>query len=416
MYGLLGKSLKHSISPAIHSRFGNAQYRLYETDDLEKFMTDKSFNGCNVTLPYKESVIPFLNEIDELAEKCQSVNTIINRRGTLIGYNTDYYGFHAMLKYYQVNPKGKNVLLLGNGGVSKTCEVVLKDLGAQDIKKLCRNVKQDNEINFDEIDSVLKYDIIVNTTPVGMYPHNDDDLLIDLSMFTHTTHVIDLIYNPLRSKLILQAEELGMIGINGMYMLIMQAKKSHELFFNTTVSTEKANQIFFQIYSKNINLVLVGLPLSGKSNYARKLSYKLQKPCFDSDKIIEDKLGISIPKIFENYGETYFRNEESYFIDNIYKSHNMVISTGGGMIMNEENIRKLKQNGFVIFLDKDPNEIATKAIYNRPLLVRSNDIFKLDKTRRPLYEKHQDFTINASTNSQENVKLIEAKLNEYINR
>lgn len=416
MYGLLGKSLKHSISPAIHSRFGNAQYRLYETDDLENFMLDKAFIGCNVTLPYKESVIPYLDEVDELAEKCHSVNTIINRRGYLTGYNTDYYGFKETLKYYNINPKEKNVLLLGNGGVSKTCEVVLKDLGACKITKLCRTVKQDNEIHFDEIDSVLKYDIIVNTTPVGMYPHNHDDLLIDLSMFTQVTHVIDLIYNPLRSKLILQAEELGIVGINGMYMLIMQAKKSHELFFNTTISTEKANQIFFQIYSKNINIVLVGLPLSGKSNYARKLSYKLQKPCFDSDKIIEDKLGISIPKIFENYGETYFRNEETYFVENIYKSHNMVISTGGGMIMDEQNMLKLKQNGFVVFLDKDPNEIASKTIYNRPLLVRSNDIFKLDKTRRPLYEKYQDFTINASINSQENVKMIEAKLYEYINR
>ncbi|MBU1144473.1 MAG: hypothetical protein KJ971_01275 [Firmicutes bacterium] len=415
MYGLLGKSLKHSMSLEIHSRFGNESYRLFETEHLDYFMKERRFDGINVTIPYKEQVLPYLDELDEIARKTKCVNTIIQRDNKLIGYNTDYFGLKSLLEYRHINCENKKILLIGNGGAAKTASLLFYDLKAKIVTKICRSIKENDEIEFKEFDKVIDYDIIVNTTPIGMYPHLQDSLPFSLKDFINLFVVIDLIYNPIQTKLLLEAKENNIKAYNGLYMLVFQALKSHELFFNQKISLELGSQIYFEICKKMMNLVLVGLPLSGKSKYAKKLGLLYNKNVLDSDKFIEKKLNLSIPEIFKTYGESFFREQETAFVEKIYKSRDLVIATGGGMILNSDNMIKLKQNGFVIFLDKDPKDIAKLAIQNRPLIKQGKDILLLSKTRRPLYQKYADITINISQDAQIHIKEIEAKVDEFLN-
>lgn len=414
MYGLLGKKLSHSFSKEIHHAFGNKEYELIETSDLNRFMNTTTSIGFNVTIPYKEEIIPYLDHLEGYAKQTKSVNTIVKKNNLWIGYNSDYIGFQSMLSFYDISLENKKVLIIGNGGSSKSVELVCKELNAAQVTKICRAPKNSNEITFNDIDSVKNYEIIINTTPVGMYPHNDDPLLFSLDIFSNIEVVIDLIYNPLQTKLILAAKERNILAVNGLYMLVSQAAATHEIFFNEKISAAVLKQTYMKIKKMMYNIVLIGLPLSGKSKYAKLLSASENKVLIDTDSSIEMITQKKISDIFFEEGEKQFRLYEQNFIECIYKSLNQVISTGGGMIMNSKLMDSLKQNGFIIFLDKSPEKIAPLSIKNRPLIKNANDVYQLAKERYPLYKKYADCVISIEKNTEIHLKEIEEKLYEYL--
>ncbi len=414
MYGLVGKKLKHSFSKEIHNYLGNPEYQLYETNSIEHFLKTNDFDGINITIPFKTDIIPYLDELDQVAQETYSVNTVVKRNGKLIGYNTDYMGLESAFRYFNVDVANKSVLILGNGSVSKTVSKLLSDLHARSIIRLCRSVKSNIDHVFEDYTRYLNYDIIINTTPVGMYPDNDAELLIDLSVFTKLEVVIDLVYNPLRTKLLIEAKNRGIRIVDGLYMLIMQAIKAHELFFDKIIPQNIANKIYTKTYRKHLNVVFVGLPLSGKSKYTRLLSESIHKKGLDIDQIIEKEAKMTIPEIFESKGEKYFRDFESKIVQDLYKLNGLIISTGGGLVENQANIDLLKQNGVIIFLNKDPEIISQKTIYGRPLLKQGKDILELAKRRVPMYLKNSDIVIDINKDTDTHLKEIKEKIDEYI--
>jgi shikimate dehydrogenase len=416
MFGLVGKKLKHSFSEEIHNLFGNENYNLYETDNIEEFIKKNIINGINVTIPFKTEIIPYLDDLDALAKETLSVNTIVNKSGKLIGYNTDYYGLKEMLSYNRITIKNRNILILGNGSVSKTVLKLMNDLGAKNIIRLSRQIRSNHDDLFSNYESYVTYDIVINTTPVGMYPNNDDELLINLKKFKNIECLIDLIYNPIRTKLVLQAEKLNIKAINGLYMLVMQAKKANEIFFNKEIPLNIANKIYRKVYSHHLNYVFIGLPLSGKTKYAKIIGDISSKTTKDTDNLIENKYDSSIPDIFEAYGEKTFREYEHSVVEDIYKHNCLAISTGGGLIETAANMELLRQNGIIIYLNRDPNIISKKKIYGRPLLKQSSDILELAKRRGPMYMKYADFVIDIKKDTNSHVNEIKERVDEYISR
>ena len=416
MYGLLGKKLQHSFSREIHNYFGNSEYKLIETNNLKDFLENNSFKGLNVTIPYKTEIIPFLDELDVIARETNSVNTVINNDGKLIGYNTDYYGLKETLSFNNVEVCGRKILIIGNGSVSKTVTKLCNDLNAERIIKICRKTREKTDYLLLHYTDFLDSTIIINTTPVGMYPNNDDELLIDISKFNKLEFVIDLVYNPLRTKLLVESEKLNIKTINGLYMLVMQAKKAHELFFGIELPLNLVNKIYNKVYNNYLNYVFIGLPLSGKTKYANVIGEILSKITYDIVKYIENKHQKSIPIIFETEGEKSFRLYEKTAIQELYKLQNIAISTGGGLVENSKIMDLLKQNGIIIFLNKNPEIIAKKKIYGRPLLKDPKDIILLANNRIPMYRKHADITIDISKTTEEHINEIKEKINEYISR
>ena len=416
MYGLIGKNLKHSFSKNIHNLFGNDNYNLFEIDSLEGFINNNQFKGINVTIPYKTQIIPYLDELDNIAKETNSVNTVINKNGKLIGYNTDYYGLKETLSFKNIEIKNKKILILGNGSVSRTVVKLMKDLNAHSIIRLCRTIKNEFDFKFSEYKKFTDYNIIINTTPVGMYPNNKDCSLLDLKYFKNLELVFDLIYNPFRTKLLIEAKSLNIKIINGLYMLVMQAKKTHELFNNIDIPLNLSNKIYRRIYHKYINYIFIGLPLSGKTKYASLLGDRLSKNVIDTDKQIETKKNKNISAIFKSDGEVAFRGYEQDIIESIYMMHNLAISTGGGMVESDYNMNLLKQNGVIVFLNKNPQAIAAKKIYNRPLLENPLNILTLAKKRLPLYIKHSDIIIDINFPAETHINEIKEKFDEYINR
>ena len=416
MYYLIGKKLGHSFSKQIHNLFGNKKYELCEVKSLQGFVKNHNYKGFNITTPYKTEIIPLLDELDPIANETGCVNTVIRRGKKLIGYNTDYYGLKESLNYNNVEINDKNIIILGNGSVSKTVNKLLKDLNAKSIIKLCRTIKGKNEFLIKDYKNYTNYDILINTTTVGMYPNNDNCSLLDLRYFSNLKVVVDLIYNPLRTPLLLEAEELNIKTINGLQMLVMQAKKAHEIFHNIEIPKNLANKVFKKIFNNYVNLIFVGLPLSGKTKYAKTIGKYLSKTIIDVDQYIENLEGKSVSDIFSEQGETHFRAMEYNSITQIYKEHVLAVSTGGGLIENDKAMTLLKQNGLVIFLNKNPEDIAKKKIYNRPLLIDPNAIFAIAKRRVPLYKKHSDFIININNSTENHINEIKEKIDEYTNR
>lgn len=414
MFGLLGKTLSHSLSPQIHALLGDDQYQLWEVDDLSSFLSRTDYSGFNVTIPYKESIIPYLDGLDGIAKSIGAVNTVVKKDGQLIGYNTDYYGLFKTIQKNKVVIKNKNILIVGNGGASKTAKVLMKNMGAASITIACRTKKQSDEVLFSELPSQMNTHVLINTTSIGMYPHNDDPYPLSLDTMPELTTVIDLIYNPLRTSLLLEAEKRNITAINGLYMLVMQAKASRELFLDdSNIDHNKAVSIYHYLFEKQCNVVFIGMPLSGKTAYAKQLSSLVSKPLIDTDSTIEQEEQTSIPDLFEQKGELYFRNCESSLIERIYKRSSLIVSTGGGMVMDSSIVNRLKQNGILIYLDKDYHEIMRKDIHNRPLIKSSGDVELLAKKRIPYYQSAADITIKTQPNRKMVLEEIEAKLYAY---
>ena len=385
-YGLLGEKLGHSFSKDIHNSLGEYSYDLIEVrrDKLEEFIQKREFCGLNVTIPYKEVVIPYLDGIDEMAKAIGAVNTIVNRNGKLYGYNTDFYGMEMLFSHAKIDPADKVVAILGSGGTSKTAEAVVRHLGAREAVKVSRG-RKDGAIEYDELyERADEVDIIVNTTPLGMFP-NTDGCAIDLSRFKNVSGVIDAVYNPLRTRLIIEAEKRGIRAEGGLYMLVAQAVRASER------TTEK---VYRRILREKENIVLIGMPASGKSTIGRILEKKLGKKVLDSDKIIERNAEKSIPDIFRDEGEATFRNMEAEVIAKLSDECGIIISTGGGSILREKSVDNLKKNGRLYFIDRPlPQLIPTKS---RPLASTAEDIEKRFNERYGIYSSVADARIDAN--------------------
>lgn len=397
--GLLGEKLGHSYSPQIHSHLGSYSYELFEKmpNELEDFLANGTFTGINVTIPYKKAVIPYCSQLTETAARLGAVNTIVRRSdGSLLGHNTDYFGFRSMVEQSGLEPAGKKCLVLGSGGASVTVQAVLKELDAQVIV-----ISRTGENNYGNLYMHSDASIIVNTTPVGMYPHNGDSP-ISLDGFPQLEGVLDLIYNPARTKLLLDAQKRGLVAMNGLWMLVAQAKESAEYFTGNPVSDKIIGKIHSELCRKMQNIVLIGMPGCGKTTVATALASALNQTFTDSDHVIVEMEGRSIPEIFAAEGEAYFRHRETEAIARIGKQSGLLISTGGGCVTREENYPLLHQNGVIFWLQRDLNQLSAEG---RPISARSS-AEELYRIRKPFYERFADYVVDNNQTVESVVKQI----------
>ena len=402
-YGLLGRNLSHSYSPQIHSAFADYDYRLMEIepDKLESFMRNANFSGINVTIPYKKAVLPYCDELTPHAKRLGAVNTIVKKPdGTLWGHNTDYFGFLEMVKRSALNVQGKKALVLGSGGAGVTASAVLTDLGATVI-----TISRNGDHNYNSLHLHQDASVIVNATPVGMYPNNGT-APISLSVFPRLEGVLDLIYNPFKTDLLLEAEEKGLVTLNGLYMLVAQAKESAEYFSATTISNEKIKDVYCSLKLQMENIILIGMPGSGKSTIGAMVAKALGRQFVDTDQLIVERVKMSIPDYMEKYGLERFRQEESSVIRDISKQSGLIIATGGGCVTQEENYRPLHQNGTVIWIDRPIRDLP---IEGRPLSIAAN-LDEMYAFRSPLYSRFADLRIKNNTMPEMAVEAILAAL------
>ena len=307
-YGLIGEHLTHSFSKIIHEKIGEYVYEIKEIEPqlVDAFMKSKDFNAINVTIPYKQTVIPYLDVIDEGAKKIGAVNTVVNKNGKLYGYNTDIFGMKSLINKMDVSLKDKRVLIIGTGGTSKTAYAVAQDMNAKEII-FVSHTKKDNAYSYEEIYSNhTDIEVIINTSPVGMFP-NSESSPIDIDKLPNLTAVIDAIYNPIRTSLILSAQKRGINAQGGLYMLISQAIYAYEYFTGKSVDKSLCDTIYNQIENEKINIVLTGMPSSGKTTVGKLLAEKIGKTFVDTDDEIVKKIGMDIPSYFDKYGEAELR-------------------------------------------------------------------------------------------------------------
>lgn len=394
MYGLLGETLGHSFSPQIHACLGDYEYKLFEVapEDLGDFLRSGSFEGLNVTIPYKRAVIPYLAEISENAKAIGSVNTItVLPNGTLRGDNTDYDGFLYLVRRSGIAVNGKKAVVLGTGGASLPVKKVLSDLGAREIISISRT----GENNYQNLEKHFDADLIVNTTPVGMYPNNLQSPL-SLDGFTQLSGVLDIVYNPQKTQLILDAEQRGIPAFSGLTMLVAQAKRAAELFLNTNIDDRKNDEIYETLSRQMKNIVLVGMPGCGKSTVGKALAKRLSRPFFDADQEIVKRAGKSIPEIFQTEGEAGFRKIETEVLFDLCRQSGAVIATGGGAVTVPQNHDILRQNSLVVFLNRD---IAVLPTNGRPLS-EQNDLHEMFRQRLPLYRAVCDYEVDGNSEIQ----------------
>lgn len=411
-YGCIGEKLGHSFSKEIHNSLADYEYSLEELrrEALPDFFNKKDFKAINVTIPYKQDVIPYLDWISDEAKTINAVNTIVNKACKLYGYNTDFYGLKALIERENVSFKGKKVVILGSGGTSNTAFAVADYLEAEVVLKVSRN-KKNGYITYDELyEKYSDCEIIINTTPCGMYPKTGVSA-VDLEKLPRVEAVFDAVYNPLKSKLILDAKAENITAVGGLYMLVSQAAYAVEKFIDAPVDDEKVETIFKNLYKQKMNIALIGMPASGKTSVGKVLSEKLCKVFVDSDEKIVKTENKTIPEIFAEDGENYFRNVEKNIIKELSMLNSQVISTGGGAVLNPENIENLKGNSRVYFLDRPLDMLITTQ--DRPLSSNRTDLEKRYNERYELYKKSADVIIDGSKSVEEVAKMIEEDFYEY---
>lgn len=403
VFGLLGEKLGHSYSPEMHRLFGGYDYALFERapGELESFLKAAPFDGINVTIPYKKAVIPYCDELSENAAKIGSVNTVIKLPdGRLRGDNTDCCGFEYLVKSLGVEIQGKKCLVLGDGGVAPTIRAVLADLGAGSIVTISRR----GEDNYENITRHADADILVNTTPVGMYPGNGSSV-VDITIFNKLSAVLDVIYNPSRTKLILDAERLGIPCAGGLAMLAAQAKRACELFTGMDIDDGRIKAVTDAIAFKMKNIAIIGMPGCGKTTAGLELARLTGREFHDMDADIEEAAGMSIPEIFAQMGEPEFRRLETEVLRGLSKRGGLVIATGGGIVTREENRDLLRQNSTVVFLNRE--DLTTLAKSGRPLS-QSKPVEQLASERMPMYRGWSDVTVGCVSPAEDAKNILEA--------
>ena len=408
-YGLIGQRLCHSFSAEIHKQLFGYDYELLELqpDQLAPFLQRREFFGINVTMPYKEAVIPYLDFVDDMAQKIGAVNTVINRNGKLYGYNTDYLGLKALIDYAGISPKNKTVLVLGSGGTSRTAMAVAESLGARCYVQVSRFVKE-GCITYSEAKALYSdAEIIINTTPCGMYP-NIGESAVDLLDFPMLHGVIDVVYNPLRTKLICDAMAIGIPSIGGLYMLVAQAAFAGSLFTNQENSIEAVNRVYKQLIAQKQNIVLIGMPGCGKTTVGKLLSRATYMDFVDTDEVIVSIEGRSITDIFSSDGEAYFRESESAVIQQLSTYQGFVIATGGGAVLEPKNVSMLRENGRIYFLDRSLERLV--ATDDRPLSSTNEALEQLFKERYDLYCAACDCHIDANQSVEDILRQIREDL------
>ena len=398
--GLIGEKLGHSFSPAIHGKLADYEYKLYELspEQLGPFLEKKEFDGLNVTIPYKKTVIPYCDELTEAAKSIGSVNTIVKRAdGTLLGHNTDYDGIMWLLKNAGAEVKGKKAVVLGTGGASVTVQAALRDLGAAQVVVVSRS----GEENYENIARHSDAKILVNATPVGMYPKTGVSP-VDLDSFTALEGVFDVVYNPAKTQLLLDAEKRGIPCANGLGMLVAQAKAACERFTGEPIDDEKVYTIKAEMERNTRNVMLIGMPGSGKSTVGAALAEKLGRKLVDVDERIVEMAGCSIPEIFAKEGEEGFRQIEHQALCEVSKESGLVIATGGGVVTRRENLDPMRQNSRIVWLLRD---ISLLPKDGRPLS-QTNSLTEMFKVREPLYRAAADCVADNNGSLQDTLKQI----------
>ncbi len=403
-YGCIGKTLTHSFSKDIHEKIADYDYQLMELteEELPSFLTQKDFAAVNVTIPYKQTVISYLDELSDVARRIGAVNTIVHRNGKLYGYNTDYYGMKALITRLDLDLHSKKVLVLGTGGTSKTACVLATDLGAAQVLTVSRTASAEHVTYAQAAADHADAQIIINTTPCGMYP-DVDGTPIDLAPFTQLEGVIDAVYNPLRTNLVLDAKERGIKAEGGLYMLVMQAVAAAEKFLDTTIRRHVADEVFAHLLAAKENVVLTGMPGSGKSTVGNLLDID-GYTFIDTDKEVEKQCGCTIKELIAAKGEAYFRQRETAVIRDVSAEGRRILATGGGAVLQRENVRRLKQNGKLFFLDAPLSRLRATA--DRPLSDTEEKLAGLYAERIELYRATADVTVPAMASPSEEANYI----------
>lgn len=409
-YGLIGGRLAHSYSPEIHAKIGDYPYELLELkpEELEGYIKGRDFAAINVTIPYKQAVMPLLDEISEDALSIGAVNTIVNRGGRLCGFNTDFAGMTALIRHAGIELSGRNVLILGTGGTSKTARAVAKALGAREIHVASRSPGEGEE-SYGEAVCRADANVIINCTPCGMYPDNDG-IPVEPRLFPALEGIADAVYNPLRTNLVLSGRAAGLPSEGGLYMLASQAVYAYGLFFGAKVDDSLTDGVYGAVLAEKRSLVLTGMPSSGKTEVGKLLSRLLGKPFIDTDAQIVEGIGMPIAEFFAQKGEPEFRGIEKEVIRADSQRGGCIIATGGGAVLDADNIRALKRNGLVLFLDRSPEKLTATA--DRPLSSDIAALRALYEKRYPIYSSAADIRIDGDGSLEQTAAAIRKAVNE----
>lgn len=406
--GLIGKTLGHSWSWQIHDMLIHEHYQNWELseDEVIPFLEKKDFTGINVTIPYKEKVMTVLDEISPTAEKIGAVNCIINRDGRLYGYNTDCDGFMELVKTAGMHMEGKHAAVLGSGGAAKAVMTGVSQLGG--IPVMVSRHPHDDMISYQQMYAMQnRFSFLVNATPVGMFPHMDETPA-DLDVFEHLEGVVDVVANPLRTKLCFQASCKGIPSTGGLGMLVYQAAAADALFTGQKVPQERIDACLGTLLKERRNIVLIGMPTSGKSSVAQMLGKQSGQQVYDMDTLLEQQLGTSIRTCFETHGEAYFRAKETRLARELASKEGVIISCGGGIIKNPENMQVLSQHGVVVWLQR--NSLFPSS--DRPLSADEASLKKLYEQRRGLYEMYSDIQVENNGTLEDTAEQILKKIGE----